>query len=109
MLKRKIRTVSSILGGRMLSSRKCVSWLTLLLLLLAVAGVNLAVPNATWAQAGLSTGTIQGTVLDPNGAIVSGAKVTIHSKGTGASSAIEVTSAGQFASGPLVPGDYVIR
>jgi hypothetical protein len=93
----------------MVFSRLFASWLTLLLMLVAAAGVSLSVPQATRGQAGLSTGTIQGTVLDPNGAAVSAAKVTIHSKGTGASNAVDVTGAGQFSSGPLVPGDYVVR
>jgi hypothetical protein len=93
----------------MVFSRLFASWLTLLLMLVAVAGVSLSVPQATRAQAGLSTGTIQGSVLDPNGAAVTAAKVTIHSKGTGASNAVDVTGSGQFSSGPLVPGDYVVR
>src|SRR5438477_1451947 len=93
----------------MVFSRLFTSRLTLLLMLIAAVGVSLSVPQATRAQAGLSTGTIQGTVLDPNGAAVTAAKVTIHSKGTGASNAVEVTGSGQFSSGPLAPGDYIVR
>src|SRR6476661_2184597 len=93
----------------MASSRKFTPWLTLALIVVVALGVSLTVPQAAQAQAGLSTGNIQGTVLDPNGAAVGAAKVTIHSKGTGASNSIEVNSAGQFSSGPLVPGDYVVR
>jgi hypothetical protein len=61
------------------------------------------------AQAGLSTGTIQGTILDPHGASVPAAKVTITSNGTGAKQTPEVTSAGSYSSGPLVPGEYEVR
>jgi carboxypeptidase family protein len=68
----------------------------------------LAAPGAL-AQAGLSTGIIQGTILDPHGASVPNAKVTITSKGTGAKQTPEVTSAGSYSSGPLVPGEYLVR
>ncbi|HTG28630.1 MAG TPA: carboxypeptidase regulatory-like domain-containing protein, partial [Methylomirabilota bacterium] len=76
--------------------------------IVSVGGNMLFVPCAH-AQAGLSTGTIQGTILDPNGASVSNAKVTITSKGTGAVVTPEVTASGTYNSGPLVPGQYVVR
>ena len=72
-------------------------------------GLNGLIVPAAHAQVGISTGTIQGTVLDPNGASVAGAKVTITSKSTGAKSTQEVTSSGTYNSGPLAPGDYVVR
>src|SRR5215470_17996213 len=80
---------------------------------LAVAAIVLALAAlvcapGTFAQAGLSTGSIQGTILDPHGASVPGAKVTITSKATGAAQTPEV-SGGSYNSGPLIPGDYVVR
>src|SRR2546422_3362426 len=69
----------------------------------------LAMPTHVAAQATVSTGSIQGTVLDPNGASVPAAKVTITNKGTGQKITPAVTSAGEFNSGPIVPGDYVVR
>jgi hypothetical protein len=66
------------------------------------------VPSAN-AQATVGTGSIQGTVLDPNAATVAGAKVTLTSKGTGRKATLEVSSAGQFNSGPITPGAYVLR
>jgi hypothetical protein len=89
--------------------RKLTAGLTLLAGLLILTGVNLVAPQLAHAQAGLSTGTIQGTILDPNGAVVPGAKVTIKSKGTGAQNTAPVTSNGQYNSGPLNPGEYVVR
>ena len=80
----------------------------LVALALVVAG-NVALSPAAHAQAGLSTGTIQGTILDAKGGSVAGAKVTIASKGTGAKITAEVTSSGTYNSGPLVPGQYVVR
>ena len=72
-------------------------------------GLNAVLAPIANAQAGISTGTIQGTILDPNGASVPGAKVTITSKSTGAKTSPEVTSSGTYNSGPLAPGDYLVR
>src|SRR5437016_1632864 len=72
-------------------------------------GLNAVLAPIANAQAGISTGTIQGTILDPNGASVPGAKVTITSKSTDAKTSPEVTSSGTYNSGPLAPGDYVVR
>ena len=56
-----------------------------------------------------STGAIQGTVVDANGASVTSAKITIRSKANGATNTSVVTSTGQFNSGALAPGEYVVR
>jgi hypothetical protein len=71
--------------------------------------VMFAMPTHVAAQATVSTGSIQGTILDPNGASVPTAKVTITNKGTGQKITPTVTSAGEFNSGPIVPGDYALR
>lgn len=61
------------------------------------------------AQTTISTGSIVGTVTDPTGAVVSGAKVTITNKGTRQVITTTTSSAGTFTSGALIPGDYVVR
>jgi len=61
------------------------------------------------AQTTISTGSIQGTVLDPSNALVSGAKVTITNKATGQVLTTTTNSAGTYTSGALIPGDYVVR
>src|SRR5215467_10737590 len=61
------------------------------------------------AQSTLSTGSIQGSVTDPNGAVVTGATVTITNKATGQTSKLTTTGAGTFASGALAPGQYEVR
>jgi hypothetical protein len=71
-------------------------------------GLDLFISPVAFGQAGLSTGTIQGTIKDPHGATVAGAKITITSKGTGGKITPEVTSSGTYNSGPLAPGDYVV-
>jgi len=61
------------------------------------------------AQTTISTGSIQGVVTDPTGAVVSGAKISINNKATGRVIKTTTTSAGAYASGALIPGDYSLR
>jgi Carboxypeptidase regulatory-like domain len=61
------------------------------------------------AQTTISTGSIQGTVTDPSGAVVPGAKVSIRNKGTNQMIETTTTSAGTFASGALIPGQYQVH
>ncbi len=64
---------------------------------------------AAFAQTTISTGSIQGTITDPSGAVVSGAKVSIRNNGTDQTSVTTTNSAGTFASGALIPGSYLVR
>ncbi|HEX3586947.1 MAG TPA: carboxypeptidase regulatory-like domain-containing protein, partial [Candidatus Angelobacter sp.] len=61
------------------------------------------------AQSTVATGSIQGTVTDPNGAVVPGATVTITNKGTGQSSKFTSSGSGTYASGALIPGQYEVK
>lgn len=61
------------------------------------------------AQTTISTGSIVGTVTDPQGALVAGAKVTITEKATGRVVVATTTSSGAYASGALIPSEYVVR
>jgi hypothetical protein len=61
------------------------------------------------AQSTIATGSIQGTVTDPNGAVVPGASVTITNKSTGQTSKLTSSGGGTYASGALIPGDYEVR
>src|SRR5437879_643955 len=72
-------------------------------------GVKLMAPPEASAQATISTGSVQGAILDPKGAVVVAAKVTITNKDTGQKSKPEVSSAGTYNSGPLPPGTYIVR
>jgi hypothetical protein len=52
------------------------------LLILAVTFITLGIlPQSALAQ--LESATINGTVTDPTGAVIGGAKVTLHNVGTG--------------------------
>jgi hypothetical protein len=69
----------------------------------------LAVSTMLLAQTTVSQGSIQGTVTDPSGAVVGGAKITITHKATGQVITTTSTNSGTFNSGGLIPGDYVLR
>src|SRR5579864_891918 len=61
------------------------------------------------AQSTIATGSIQGTVTDPNGAVVPGAAITITNKATGQSSKLTSSGSGSYASGALIPGEYTVK
>src|SRR5580658_5978696 len=69
----------------------------------------LAASTMLLAQTTVSQGSIQGTISDPSGAVVGGAKITITHKDTGQVITTTSTSAGTFNSGGLIPGDYTLR
>jgi len=75
----------------------------------ALCAVILLCSAALIAQTTVSTGSIQGTVTDPSGAVVSGAKITISNKSTGRLINVTSTSAGAYTSGALTPGDYTVQ
>src|ERR1700687_380195 len=61
------------------------------------------------AQTTLSTGSINGTVTDPSGAVVSGAKISIINTSTGQSVELTSNSSGAISTGPLPPGTYKVQ
>lgn len=63
---------------------------------------------ALQAQTG-SGGTIQGTVTDPENAVVPGAKVTVTNIDTGVVTKVQSTSAGYYAAPALMPGTYTVQ
>jgi len=55
------------------------------------------------------TGTLLGTVTDPSGATVPGARVNISEQNTGVNRATETTTAGYYAFSDLAPGVYTVN
>src|SRR5689334_20005381 len=53
-------------------------------------------------------GTITGTISDPQGAAVPGAKVTITEDATGLSYVVETSGAGEYVRPALKPGTYTV-
>jgi len=62
-----------------------------------------------FAQSTVGTGSIQGTVTDQTGAVVPNPKVTITNKATGAALHPGTSPTGGYSSGPIQPGDYIVR
>src|SRR3712207_4580481 len=55
------------------------------------------------------SGTIQGTVSDPTGAVIPGAAVTATNIGTGVQTPRSTTAAGLYVLAPLPPGQYNVQ
>ncbi len=68
-----------------------------------------AAPSASLAQSQLGTGSISGTVSDSNGAVISGATVTITNTGTGLVRKLTTGDSGQFSAPALPVGKYAAR
>jgi hypothetical protein len=68
--------------------------------------VVLLLSFAAFAQSQATTGLIQGSIIDPNGAVVNGATVTVRNTDTGFERTVSSNSDG-FFSAPLLPlGKY---
>ncbi|HSK42272.1 MAG TPA: carboxypeptidase-like regulatory domain-containing protein, partial [Candidatus Binatia bacterium] len=65
----------------------------------------LALANAQSA----STATVSGTVVDPQGAVVPGAKVTATNTATGVPRSVNTTSTGNYVLPNLTPGTYDVK
>ena len=61
------------------------------------------------AAFGQSSASLSGTVVDPTGAAVPNAHVTVHSIATGADRAVDTDAAGLYAVPALLPGDYSVK
>jgi hypothetical protein len=77
-----------------------------IVLLVIVVALFIAVGSAS-AQIG-SVGTINGTVTDPSGAVVPGAKVVATNVATGVETTRQTNDAGLYVITPLPPGEYKI-
>jgi len=77
--------------------------------LLALVTLFLLLSNLLLAQTTVATGSIVGTVTDPSGAVVSGAKVTVTNIDTNEVISLTSNSSGAYNSGALSPGNYKVQ
>ncbi len=83
--------------------------------LLAAIRIAILITSVLWlgaplfAQSTTATGSIQGTLTDPTGAVVPGSTISIINKDTGQTLKVPTSSAGTYNSGALVPGEYTVR
>jgi hypothetical protein len=88
-------------------SLACVTWNSLAVLLCAICIFVGRVPTLQAQAPG--TGAIAGTVLDPSGAVVPNARVSVVNENTGLLRALATTSDGLFRATLLRPGSYSIE
>ena len=72
-----------------------------------VSVVSKLFAGAAWAQ--ITTGSLSGTVTDPAGAVVVGAKVEVTNQGTGVVTMLVTNEAGVYKAAFLIPGTYKVR
>lgn len=75
--------------------------------ILVLTGLALAIRPAATAQ--VITSTVYGIVTDPSGAAIPGARVTVSSDQTGASSSATTDASGEFTLSSLQPGIYAVQ
>jgi len=80
-----------------------------LVALALVFSSSLILAPLSLAQVSVSTGSISGTVTDPQGGAVSKAKVSVVNKDTGTNQNLATSDTGYFSSGALAPGNYRVR
>src|SRR3954463_8282232 len=78
----------------------------ILALLVILVGV-LGAPKYAVAQIG-GSGSINGTIFDPTGAVVPNATVVAKNVATGVETTRQTTDAGLYVISPLPPGEYTI-
>ena len=68
----------------------------------------LSSPSLLWSQSQMTTGTIEGTVVDETGAVVSGATLTLTHVATGSSRTLSTDASGRYTAPLLSVGNYQI-
>src|SRR4051812_47449493 len=84
--------------------KKALSFVTALALTL----VTLVPLSATTVMAQATTGTLTGTVADPQGGAISNAKVTVKNQDTGVEATTTATGEGNYNFPTLLPGKYTL-
>lgn len=82
------------------------SWFVLMGLMLAVVVLGWRLPQA--AAQSTTSGDIAGQVMDPSGASIPGATITLTNTGTGASKTTTSSAHGAYRFALLVPGSYLL-
>jgi Carboxypeptidase regulatory-like domain len=78
-------------------------------ILILMAWIAACASPAVFTQTTISTGSVQGTITDQSGAVLSGAKVTLTNRATGQAIRVQTSSSGTYSSGALEPGTYSVR
>src|SRR5713226_2339583 len=73
-----------------------------------VAILAMAILSAGPAYAQVSGATLSGTITDPSGAAIAGAKVSVANKATGITRDVTTDAAGFYSAPNLLPGPYEV-
>ncbi len=74
----------------------------------AMLVITMIMACGQFALAQRTTGSLRGQVLDPQGAVVAGAQVTVTNQETGVSQSVQTTSAGTYSLPSTLPGAYTV-
>src|SRR5690348_15484336 len=77
--------------------------------IVTLTGFCLALMAFTSIAFAQGSGTIQGTVTDPTGAVSPQAAITAVNVNTGVETARVTTAAGLYVLSPLAPGEYTVK
>jgi hypothetical protein len=77
--------------------------------IVTLTGFCLALMAFTSIAFAQGSGTIQGTVTDPTGAVIPQAAITAVNVNTGVETARVTTAAGLYVLSPLAPGEYTVK
>src|ERR1039457_4056901 len=89
------------------ATRRALHSSTLNFIWIALVAISLTIA-ADFLKAQTSYGSVVGTVMDPGGALVSGAHVQLTNKGTNAEQTVITGTAGTYTFINLIPGAYSI-
>jgi hypothetical protein len=84
------------------STLRFIGWATVVVLLFAFTTTNVC-----YAQS--DTGSLNGTITDPQGAAIAGATVTVTNIGTGRQSTVTSSDLGYYSVQALPPGNYRVE
>jgi len=68
----------------------------------------ISLASLAWGQTQITTGVIQGTVVDESGAVVTGANVEVKNLDTNSTKSLTTTGDGRFVFLQLSPGRYIV-
>src|SRR5258708_12824799 len=74
----------------------------------SVFAITLIICLSVAALAQRTTGTLRGQVLDPQGAVIGSATVTVTNEDTGVSQVVATSSAGTWNLPAVLPGKYAV-
>jgi hypothetical protein len=88
---------------------RVIRWVAFSVLAGVLAGGGIVITPSAVAQVSVSTGGISGTVTDPQGGYVDGAKITVVNKDSGTNQVLDTGNTGSFSLGGLSPAIYTVR